>query len=156
VLDAGSSARGTGAIKTYRDPTMLTIRRLMWFDLQYAQVAPGPGHQSGDQGNIILEKPVAMDARDLDRVQTAVKKAGVKACVCFECRFASQFQVTRSVIDQGLLGHLHYGEIDYYHGIGPWYGQYRWNIRKTKAAVPLSAGNMHGRLFCAWGPRSKR
>ncbi len=25
--------------------------------------------------------------------------------------------------DEGLIGDVHYGEIDYYHGIGPWYGQ---------------------------------
>jgi hypothetical protein len=24
--------------------------------------------------------------------------------------------------DEGLLGRLHYGKIDYFHEIGPWYG----------------------------------
>lgn len=42
----------------------------------------------------------------------AVAANGVKGCVCFECRFSSQFQVTRALLDEGLLGKLHYGEVD--------------------------------------------
>ena len=25
-------------------------------------------------------------------------------------------------------------EVDYFHGIGPWYGQFAWNVKKTSAA----------------------
>src|SRR5690349_23614525 len=35
------------------------------------------------------------------------------------CRFSSQFLTIKAVIDRGLLGKIHYGEVDYYHGIGP-------------------------------------
>ena len=35
---------------------------------------------------------------------------------CFECRYSSQFLATKTVIS-GLVGALHYSEIDYY-GIG--------------------------------------
>jgi predicted dehydrogenase len=90
---------------------------------------------------IIIEKPLAMNPRDLAAMQAAVKKAGVKTCVCFECRYSSQFQATKAVVDQGLLGKLHYGEVDYYHGIGPWYGQFRWNtFKKDGGSALLTAG----------------
>ncbi len=90
---------------------------------------------------IIIEKPLAMNPRDLAAMQAAVRKAGVKTSVCFECRYSSQFQATKAVIDQGLLGQIHYGEVDYYHGIGPWYGQFRWNtFKKDGGSALLTAG----------------
>ncbi|MDD9866783.1 MAG: Gfo/Idh/MocA family oxidoreductase, partial [Verrucomicrobiales bacterium] len=72
--------------------------------------------------HLIIEKPLALNLKDLRAMRRAVAKAGVKACICFECRYSSQFLATKAVIDRGLLGEIHYGEIDYYHGIGPWYG----------------------------------
>jgi predicted dehydrogenase len=38
---------------------------------------------------------------------------------------------------------VHYGEIDYYHGIGPWYGQYRWNTRKEEGGSALLTAGCH-------------
>lgn len=42
--------------------------------------------------HIIIEKPLAMSQKDVDAMVAAVEKAGVKTCVCFECRYSSQFQ----------------------------------------------------------------
>src|SRR5919107_1735501 len=80
--------------------------------------------------HLIIEKPLALTEGDCEAIRAAVEKSGVKTCICFECRYSSQFIATKAVLDQGLLGDLHYGEIDYYHGIGPWYGPFRWNIHK--------------------------
>jgi len=93
--------------------------------------------------HIIIEKPLALNYKDLKRMKVAIDKAGVFCCVCFECRFSSQFLATKSVIDQGLLGKLHYGEIDYYHGIGPWYGQFRWNTKKDAGGSSLLSAGCH-------------
>src|SRR5258708_39389213 len=76
-------------------------------------------------------------------MEQAVKKAGVRTCVCFECRYSSQFLVTKAALDEGLLGHIHYGEVDYYHGIGPWYGQFRWNTRKDAGGSSLLTAGCH-------------
>src|SRR5262249_28668934 len=67
----------------------------------------------------------------------------VKACVCFECRYSSQFLTIKTVLDEGWLGQLHYGEVDYYHGIGPWYGQFRWNIRRDAGGSSLLSAGCH-------------
>lgn len=93
--------------------------------------------------HIILEKPISLTLAEANAVATAVKAAGVTVCVCFECRFSSQFLATKAVIDAGLLGQLHYGEVDYYHGIGPWYGQFRWNVRKDAAGSSLLSAGCH-------------
>jgi predicted dehydrogenase len=93
--------------------------------------------------HLIIEKPLALTWEDCQAVQKAVAKAGVKTCVCFECRFSSQFLTIKAVIDKGLLGKIHYGEVDYYHGIGPWYGQYRWNIKKESGGSSLLSAGCH-------------
>lgn len=90
--------------------------------------------------HLIIEKPLALSLKECRAIERAVGEAGVLACVCFECRYSSQFKTTRAVIDDGLLGRIHYGEVDYYHGIGPWYGQYRWNVTKEGGSSLLTAG----------------
>ena len=88
--------------------------------------------------HVIVEKPLAIEWREVLAMKRAVAETGIKTCVCLECRYSSQFLATKAVIDAGLIGRLHYGEVDYYHGIGPWYGQYRWNTneepRRKRAA----------------------
>jgi predicted dehydrogenase len=93
--------------------------------------------------HLIIEKPLALNWEDCVEIQKAVQAAKVKTCVCFECRFSSQFRTIKSIIDQGLLGRIHYGEVDYYHGIGPWYGQYRWNTRKDAGGSSLLSAGCH-------------
>jgi len=93
--------------------------------------------------HLIIEKPITLTLADAHRVSSAVKGAGVKTCVCFEARFSSQLVATKAVIDQGLLGKLHYGEVDYYHGIGPWYGQFRWNIKQESGGSSLLSAGCH-------------
>jgi UDP-N-acetyl-2-amino-2-deoxyglucuronate dehydrogenase len=93
--------------------------------------------------HIIVEKPLAVEWREVLEMKKAVAAAGVKTCVCFECRFSSQFLATKAVVDSGVLGKLHYGEVDYYHGIGPWYGQYRWNIKRALGGSALLTAGCH-------------
>ncbi|HLX61285.1 MAG TPA: Gfo/Idh/MocA family oxidoreductase [Planctomycetota bacterium] len=93
--------------------------------------------------HLIIEKPLALDWKDCVAIEKVVKAAKVKTCVCFECRYSSQFLATKAVIDQGLLGKIHYGEVDYYHGIGPWYGQFRWNVKKNAGGSALLTAGCH-------------
>ena len=100
--------------------------------------------------HLILEKPIALTWDDARAVHAAVRRAGVRCCVCFELRFSAQFTLTRSVIDQGLLGELHYGEVDYYHGIGPWYGQFPWNVKKEYGGSSLLTAGCHALDILLW------
>jgi predicted dehydrogenase len=93
--------------------------------------------------HLIIEKPLALRWDDCLAIQKAVQDAGVKTCVCFECRFSSQLLTTKAVIDSGLLGRIHYGEVDYYHGIGPWYGQFRWNTKREAGGSSLLSAGCH-------------
>lgn len=93
--------------------------------------------------HLIIEKPLCLSLKDLRAMQKVIEQAKLKTCVCFECRYSSQFMATKAVIDEGLLGKLHYGEVDYYHGIGPWYGQFRWNTRKDAGGSSLLTAGCH-------------
>ncbi|HRQ89064.1 MAG TPA: Gfo/Idh/MocA family oxidoreductase, partial [Bacteroidia bacterium] len=93
--------------------------------------------------HIILEKPIAVSWEDCRAIGDAIREAGVRACVCFELRFVSQFLTTAKLIGDGMIGDIHYGEVDYYHGIGPWYGQYRWNTTRENGGSSLLSAGCH-------------
>lgn len=93
--------------------------------------------------HLIIEKPIAINWEEAKAMRDAIKTAGVRACVCFEVRFSAHFRMVKSIIDQGLLGELHYAEVDYYHGIGPWTGQYEWNIKKDFGGSSLLTAGCH-------------
>jgi UDP-N-acetyl-2-amino-2-deoxyglucuronate dehydrogenase len=91
--------------------------------------------------HIIVEKPVALNLADVRTLEAAVREAGVRTCVCFEVRYSPQFSATRELIDGGLLGELHYAEVDYYDTVGPAFAQYEWNrLREGGGSSLLSAG----------------
>ncbi len=93
--------------------------------------------------HLIVEKPLALSLADLRRVEAAVQQAGVRFCVCFELRFSAQFRGIKSILAAGTLGRLHYAEVDYYHGIGPWYREFEWCTTKADCGSALLEGGCH-------------
>jgi len=146
-LDAAAlSAQYGTPIATYtdlkamlKDPSIqvIDITSHPWKHKEHAIAAARAGK------HIILEKPMSLSWSDCKAVEAAVKKAKVEFALCFECRYSAQFLATKSLLDQGLLGDLHYGEVDYYHGIGPWYGQFRWNVRRDGGGSSLLSAGCH-------------
>ena len=45
----------------------------------------------------------------------------------FVLRWNPLFDVIRAQLSQGALGRLFMAEVDYVHGLGPWYAQYEWS-----------------------------
>jgi predicted dehydrogenase len=146
-LDAAQvSARYGSPIKTFQDiDSMLADKSIHVVSVcSYPQDHAKHAIAAAKAGkHLIIEKPLALKWDDCQAIQEAVVAAGVKTCVCFECRFSSQFLTIKSVIDSGLLGRIHYGEVDYYHGIGPWYGQYRWNTKRDSGGSSLLSAGCH-------------
>ncbi len=92
--------------------------------------------------HVYIEKPVALDFESMKRIREAVvAHPRQKVCVGFELRYSKQVQMLASIVEQGLIGEVHYGEADYYHGIGAWYGQFRWSrLASGGGSALLSAG----------------
>jgi predicted dehydrogenase len=99
---------------------------------------------------LIIEKPIALKFEDACRMLDAVEKNKVKTSVCFEVRFISGSKVAKSIIEQGLLGDIFYAEGDYFHGIGPWYGQYVWGIKKDWGGSSLLTAGCHALDVMIW------
>jgi Predicted dehydrogenases and related proteins len=93
--------------------------------------------------HVIVEKPLAVKWPQILEMKKVVAETGIKTCVCLECRYSSQFIATKAVVDSGLVGRVHYGEVDYYHGIGPWAGQYRWNTKRELGGSALLTAGCH-------------
>lgn len=136
----GSPIRAYADLKEFLADSALdavSITSHPWKHKEHAVAAAKAGK------HIILEKPMALNWKDCKAIEAAVKRAKVNFCLCFECRFSSQFLAAKSLIDQGFLGDLHYGEIDYYHGVGPWYGQFSWNVKKSGGGSSLLSAGCH-------------
>lgn len=140
------NARHGGDVRVFSDPRQL----LADSTIDAVSICTYPQHHAAQAiaaaragKHLIIEKPLALKWSDCLAVEAAVQKAGVKVCVCFECRYSSQFLATKAILDQGLLGRVHYAEVDYYHGIGPWYGQYRWNTRRDAGGSSLLSAGCH-------------
>ena len=140
------SAKHGGSVKVYREVAALLadpaidVVDITSYPSQHRDHAVAAA-KAGK--HIILEKPMANTPGEVAEIVAAAEANGVQGCVCFECRFSNQFQVTKAVLDEGLLGTLHYGEVDYYHGIGPWYGQFRWNTGKKDGGSALLTAGCH-------------
>jgi UDP-N-acetyl-2-amino-2-deoxyglucuronate dehydrogenase len=93
--------------------------------------------------DLIIEKPMSLSFEEGVKMVQAIKKNKVKSSVCFECRFISVAKAHKDIIDQGLIGDVYYAECDYFHGIGPWYGQFAWNIKKNMGGSSLLTAGIH-------------
>jgi predicted dehydrogenase len=93
--------------------------------------------------HLVLEKPVALDLAGLRELQAAVRAAGVKTVVSFVLRWNPLFETIRALLADGVVGRLFYGEVDYLHGLGPWYKQYEWNVKKATGGSSLLTGGCH-------------
>lgn len=93
--------------------------------------------------HVIIEKPIALSLGDLRALQAAVANAGVRTCVGFNERFSDQFTATKSLVDNDLIGPLHYAEVDYYHEVGPSVQQYEWNRLKVGGGSSLLSCGCH-------------
>ena len=65
--------------------------------------------------HIVIEKPVGITRRDTARIRDAVARTGVKTVTSFVLRWNPQFVTVRTLIEDGVLGDLIYGEADYWH-----------------------------------------
>jgi predicted dehydrogenase len=93
--------------------------------------------------HLVLEKPVALDVAGLRDLQTAVRAAKVRTITSFVLRWNPLFETVRALLADGVIGRVFAAEVDYLHGIGPWYPQYSWNIKRAMAGSSLLTAGCH-------------
>ncbi len=77
--------------------------------------------------HVAAEKPICVNAAELDAINEAVRAAGVQFTACFQEFHYGAFLAGIDMVQQGLIGRVHLVEVDYYNGIGPWMQQYWWS-----------------------------
>lgn len=93
--------------------------------------------------HLYLEKAMATTLEDCAKIRDAVKKAKVKSVVNFVLRWNPLFDIIKAQLNDGAIGTPFLGEVDYFHGIGPQYGQFAWNIKKDKGVSSLLSAGCH-------------
>lgn len=105
--------------------------------------------------HLLLEKPVALDLEGLRALRDAVRQAGVKTVVSFVLRWNPLFETIRALLGEETIGRLFYAEVDYLHGIGPWYRQYEWNVKREIGGSSLLTGGCHAVDGLRWFARQR-
>lgn len=100
--------------------------------------------------HLVVEKAMANSLGELRDMRDAVADAGVKSVVSFVLRWNPLFEIIKKQIAQDSIGRIFYGEVDYFHGIGPWYGQYAWNVKKEMGGSSLLSAGCHALDGLRW------
>ncbi|MEW6233883.1 MAG: Gfo/Idh/MocA family oxidoreductase, partial [Candidatus Omnitrophota bacterium] len=64
--------------------------------------------------HLVLEKPIALNLDELRRLVECVAKHRTQSIVSFVLRWNPLFTILRALLDDGAVGDLFYGEVDYY------------------------------------------
>jgi len=108
---------------------------------RHATHAPQAAAAARAGKHVVVEKPIALDAAGLRDLLQAVRASGVRSVVSFVLRWNPLFETIRAMLADGLIGPLFYAEVDYLHGIGPWYGLWSWHrTRRDGGSALLTAG----------------
>jgi UDP-N-acetyl-2-amino-2-deoxyglucuronate dehydrogenase len=105
-------------------------------------IRPGQTELAAQYGkHIVIEKPMAMDRSGLFRMADAIDKHKVHAIVSFVLRWNPSFRTTKALVEDDAIGRVFMAQVDYWHHVGPQYGQYRWSkTRELGGSSILSAG----------------
>lgn len=104
---------------------------------------------------MVIEKPIALDLKSLRALDEAIRATGVKSVVSFVLRWNPMFDNVRAMLDQGLIGDIFYAEVDYMHGIGPWYGLWEWHVKKEFGGSALLTAGCHAVDGLRWFVRDE-
>jgi predicted dehydrogenase len=100
--------------------------------------------------HLMLEKAMATTIDDAKAIRDAVAKSGVKSVVNFVLRWNPLFEIIKSQLADDAIGEIIMGEVDYFHGIGPWYKQFGWNVKKDVGVSSLLSAGCHALDGLRW------
>lgn len=93
--------------------------------------------------HLILEKPVAVDREELERLRQAARSATTRSVVSFVCRWNPMIRNLRTLLDQEAIGDVYFAGVDYWHGIRKSFSSYEWIRRKEFAGGAMITGGCH-------------
>jgi predicted dehydrogenase len=100
--------------------------------------------------HLLLEKAMATTLEECRAIRDAVATAGVKSVISFVLRWNPLFEIIKTQLADNSIGNVFFGEVDYFHGIGPWYKQYEWNVKKEIGVSSLLSAGCHAVDALRW------
>ena len=96
--------------------------------------------------NVIIEKPMAINVKDADKIIECAERKNVKVTVISQLRFSDAFRNTKEAIDSGLLGKLIMGDVYMkYYRSQEYYDQAGWRgTWKLDGGGALMNQGIHG------------
>jgi predicted dehydrogenase len=108
-----------------------------------------PNHLHADQAvaaaragkHLVIEKPTALNVRDLARIRDAVRRARVRTIVSFELHYNPYLRFVHWLRASGRLGRIRFARVQYLSRVTDWYAGWDWvRKRKTGGSHLLAAG----------------
>jgi predicted dehydrogenase len=100
--------------------------------------------------HVVVEKPVALDLASLRRLDRVIREANVRSVVSFVLRWNPLFENIRAILDDGMIGDLFHGEVDYLHGITKKLALYPWVRRREFGGSALLTAGCHAVDALRW------
>jgi UDP-N-acetyl-2-amino-2-deoxyglucuronate dehydrogenase len=122
-----------------RDPQVDTVVLCSMPDVRAEQTILAAKHGK----HIVIEKPLTMENQSLMAVAEALKANPVTTVASFVLRWNPTFDTIKSLINDDALGRVFMAQIDYWHHIGPHYGQYRWSSKKALGGSSMLSAGCH-------------
>lgn len=118
----------------------------------------GPNQVHTEQGiaaaqagkHLLMEKPMCVSMEENRALRDAVTKAGVKSVVSFVLRWNPLIENLKALITQGAIGRLFYVEIDYWHGLAPWWSGWQWARHQRNGGSTMLLGGCHAMDAIRW------
>lgn len=100
--------------------------------------------------HIFVEKPMVLSMDENRALREAVLRAGVRSIVGFVLRWNPMLESLRSLVAGRAIGQLFYAEVDYWHGLGPWYRGWPWASRIATGGSANLFGGCHALDALRW------
>ncbi len=100
--------------------------------------------------HLLMEKPMCLSMDENRALRDAVAKAGVRSVVSFVLRWNPLFQNLKTLLAAGAVGRLFYLEVDYWHGLAPWWTGWEWGHTKAAGGSTMLLGGCHAVDALRW------
>ena len=100
--------------------------------------------------HFVLEKPTALDTRDLVRIRDAVRRAKVRTIVSFELHYNPYLRFVHWLRESGRLGRIRFARVQYLSRVTDWYAGWEWVRKKSTGGSHLLAAGCHAVDALRW------
>ena len=100
--------------------------------------------------HFVLEKPTALDTRELARIRDAVRKAKVRTIVSFELHYNPYLRFVHWLRASGRLGRIRFARVQYLSRVTDWYSGWDWVRKKSSGGSHLLAAGCHAVDALRW------